>query len=449
MAVYENNSLPGIYLYELKTKRLRYLLVLVVFILALGLRLIYVYELEIEAPFRADAGKYCRLAYNLAKQHIYTQDTQPPYTIETSIAPAYPIFLSLITVASRNIPQFYYMTLIIQAILSAATVALSYLLFCRYLTLWASLLGTFLVIISPHLVVYSGYVLTETIFTFFLVLGAYLYTISATKSSIFWGLAAGAIWGLACLTRPALLLFPIFLLGYWVLCKGYVGKTLKIHLAVMVGLLILWTPWQMYIHGKEKKYSPSAVSFALGSYPNLIYKSANLKGYPYREDPKYEEMGESLGAAAKVVWERVKEDPAIYLKWYLVGKPILFWNPNVAVGWGQAFVYQVISTSYHKHKVLRTTYEFMMKYHFIFVILALVLSGIVIIGSAFKKIVTDEFFIITSSGLLLVYFTIIHMILAPLPRYSFPLYPFCYFLSIAALQYGLSVGRSLFKIRNR
>jgi 4-amino-4-deoxy-L-arabinose transferase-like glycosyltransferase len=258
--------------------------------------------------------------------------------------------------------------------------------------------------------------------------------------------AAGVIWGLACLTRPALLLFPLVLLAYWMLFGRDTKKIMKVHLAVLAGLLISWTPWQIYSHDdKPKKYSPSAVSFALGGYPDLIYKSEKLRGYPYREDSRYGEISESLGSAMKVVWERAKEKPATYLRWYLTGKPLLYWNANVTVGWGQAFVYKVNSTSYHKHKMLRKTYEFMMKYHMVFAALALLFSVIVSVRTVIRKNITSEMFIITSSGLLLIYFTIIHMILAPLSRYSIPLYPICYMLAIAALQYALIAGKRLFK----
>jgi len=213
---------------------------------------------------------------------------------------------------SENIDLMYNRTLILQAILSAATVALSYLLFCRYLSLWASLIGTFLIIISPHLIVYSGYFLTETLFTFLLVLGFLLYSICTTRSSIFWGVATGVIWSLVCLTRPAFLLFPLVLFAYWMLFGRDTKKNMKVHLAVLAGFLIFWTPWQIYSHDKLKKYSPSAVSFALGGYPDLIYKSEKLKGYPYREDPRYGEMSESLSSAMKVVWERAKEKENLF-----------------------------------------------------------------------------------------------------------------------------------------
>jgi hypothetical protein len=95
--------------------------------------------------------------------------------------------------------------------------------------------------------------------------------------------------------------------------------------------------------------------------------------------------------------------------------------------------------------MLRKTYEFMMKYHMVFAALALLFSVIVSVRTVIRKNITSEMFIITSSGLLLIYFTIIHMILAPLSRYSIPLYPICYMLAIAALQYALIAGKRLFK----
>jgi hypothetical protein len=119
---------------SIRSSWLRYLFVLTIFLFALGLRIAYVNELEIENPYRADAGKYCRLAYNLAVKHVYTQDRNPPYSIETSITPGYPLFLALVMAQSKKIDLMYNRTLILQAILSAATVALSYLLFCRYLS---------------------------------------------------------------------------------------------------------------------------------------------------------------------------------------------------------------------------------------------------------------------------------------------------------------------------
>ena len=201
----ENHALSETLKEKKLQKWLPHLLVFCIFCLALGLRVGYVRTLEIDTPIRDDALKYYKLAYNLAENGVYSQAQNLPFTPETAITPGYPLFLAAILALSSDVVVFYNTTLLLQAILSTVTVILVYCIFWRHLPWFLCVLGTFLVAVSPHLIIYSGYLLTETLFTFLLILGIFFYIIGISKNSIAGQMSAGIVLGIASLTRPALL----------------------------------------------------------------------------------------------------------------------------------------------------------------------------------------------------------------------------------------------------
>ncbi len=428
-----------------KTKRkwIPYLLAFCVFGIALGLRLDYVLTLDIDGPIRDDALKYYKLAYNLVENGVYSKGQSFPFTIETAITPGYPLFLAAIMSLMPDVAAFYKMTLLLQAVLSALTVFLVYFISCRCLPWFCTILGIFLIAISPHLIIYSGYVLTETLFTFLLVLGMFLYVVGVGKNNIAWQMSAGMVWGMASLTRPALFLFPVALFIFSCLFVGNKKYMLKGHLALICGLLVLWLPWKIFIFNEPPTINAAAASFAFGSYPNLVFKSEKLRGYPYREDPAYNEMKRDIRNGLAVVAERAREEPVRYVKWYVLGKPKMYWGAYTVTGVGGAFVYGVKSTMYHRYKTLRASYTKMMHAHAFLAALALLYSCVSIIKCISAKAFDAGGFIVTCFGLLLFYFTLIHMVFAPLPRYAVPLYPFCYMLAAGSLSLPFAWGKRL------
>ena len=113
-------------------------------------------------------------------------------------------------------------------------------------------------------------------------------------------------------------------------------------------------------------------------------------------------------------------------------------------GAGDFFVYPVSSSPYFANPIFRTTQKWMHFFHHPFVMIAF-LGCVMVWFPMMKKVFTNEsLFAARFCSLLLIYYTIIHMIGAPFPRYSVPLRPYLYgavfFLPYVLLAHNRKTG---------
>ncbi|MEO6595211.1 MAG: hypothetical protein ABIP94_10710 [Planctomycetota bacterium] len=57
-----------------------------------------------------------------------------------------------------------------------------------------------------------------------------------------------------------------------------------------------------------------------------VFADPSLYGYPYREDPEQPAFGSSWGRLREVLSARVAADPARYVYWYAIQKPVGLWG---------------------------------------------------------------------------------------------------------------------------
>ena len=95
-------------------------------------------------------------------------------------------------------------------------------------------------------------------------------------------------------------------------------------------------------------------------------------------------------------------------------------------GSGDAFVYPVSSSPYFHNTFFRITHRLMYILHYPFVVLSL--FGCLMAWFPLRRLgmTQDSLLIARLCSLLLVYYTFIHVIGAPFPRYSVPLRPYLY-----------------------
>lgn len=417
-------------------------IVLSVFILALVIRLAFVITAEPSRPFNADAGKYTRIAFNIANHGVYSPEASANPQANTWISPGYPLFLSGFSKSLRDFTplgklKFYKGVTLTQALLSALTVLLITYVGVYTLGHWWGCLAGCLVAFSPHLIAGTGYILTETLFIT-LVAATLLAWIMADfdkRPVLSW-----AIFGILCIAaamvRPAYALFPFLLALIAAWNWRYSWKQLTMTMVVLLlATIVVWGPWKSYKlnHDPNNQTSQVAASFALGQYPNLTYGNAP-RGFPYVADPQYKEMKENLTSAFIITLQRVSEEPGRYIQWYLIGKPVQFLSWGILVGYGGPYVYpfkdDILSST--KAGVLDIqAYRFA---HWPIVLLA----SMVVLWSGLqmlKRKVTDDQSgrFLMFGGLLFIYFVAVHTVLAPLPRYSIPLHPIMYTLFVWGL----------------
>lgn len=407
------------------------LILTLLFSCSLILRLSYVNSMQIVFPFLADAGKYVQLAYNLANGNGYSLAEVEPFTSSTYITPGYALFLSVFFKHADDFQQFHQMVLNAQALISSVTVVMIFGVAMRLAGLGVAVISGTLVALSPQLIIGSGYVLTETLSSFLLVLSLLVFVEAYNRRwiGLYW--LCGIMIGFSALVRPAVLLFPLALL-----ILGVITKTnIKSYAALFLAMLLTWLPWQYWknVNAQASEVSLMASSFALGGYPDLIYKNPAFKGYPYKEDAEYDQMTMAMPNAVSIVWARAKQQPLKYLQWYLFGKALMYWSPEEVAGPGGPYVYPVISSVYTRQAIPAWTLSVMMNLHPILIFLASItcLCFVVEVRQAGINHKTNPALLITV--LLVIYFTAVHTVLAPLPRYSYPLYPIVYVLAAVTI----------------
>ena len=415
------------------------LILIGVFAAGLYLRIEMTNKTVIDKPIRADAADYYLYAYNLAKYGVYSR--QRPSQIadgapvpDAHRTPGYSLFL-LPFIKISPLQKMVGLVVLTQAIISALTILTAFVFFRSFLNRPWAMGGAFLVAISPHLVTFNIYVLTESLFTFFLVLLGWSMAAVAQSKSRLPALIAGLVLGISLLIRPTMLYFIAFLIpAFFVFFQKKKAWALAVFLVVGFGLT--YGPWVL----RNKLVNPGKSTLAIatihkGMYPNLIYNNdSKTYGFPNRFDPTWGQRRDTP-SVLKEISRRFKNEPLEYIRWYIIGKPSMFFSWDMIVGMGDVFIYPVFTSPYHHHKgFFGLTHRVMKSLHGLLTMLAL-LTSIFVWFPVTKKILSEKGLIVTRfASLVLIYFILVHIVGTPLPRYSVPLRPFIYGLSMLGVR---------------
>lgn len=409
---------------------------ILIVILALGFYLRYesVSQTKVIKPLRADAGQYFMYAYNLRHKDTYSHQTidfdnpDKPVRPDAVRSPGYPLFLSIFIDGLPN-EEMLSRILFWQVIISTATILFTFLLFQNLLHPFWALGACLLTALSPHLIVACGYILTETLFCFLLVMLGWLTAIFFKRESLWLGSIIGFVMGIATLVRPGLQYFSV-VLAIFLLCH-YGWKVGGRYAAViLIGFSLGFFPWiarNIVTLGKPTDQRLVVNFLHHGMYPDFMYKGITKSyGYPYRYDPKTQEIAKDIPSVLDEIANRFKQSPLRCAKWYLLQKPVVFWSWNMIQGFGGAFVYPVSNSPYFDNSLFRITQRTMYALHY--PILLLALFGSIIIWLPQTTINMEPLGLTTARfcSLVLIYYTLIHMAGAPFPRYSVPLRPFLF-----------------------
>jgi 4-amino-4-deoxy-L-arabinose transferase-like glycosyltransferase len=159
-----------------------------------------------ERLFLRDTDSYLRPALNLLAGHGLSQQEESPFVPDASRTPVYPLFIALLYGVFGQHPLIIVGA---QVLLSTLACGLTYLLGVHLLPEQEARLGGLLLTFSLGAIVYSFYILTETLFTL-LILGM-TCTLAAywQKAQGRWLVGAGILAGAAILCRPIALFYPL------------------------------------------------------------------------------------------------------------------------------------------------------------------------------------------------------------------------------------------------
>jgi 4-amino-4-deoxy-L-arabinose transferase-like glycosyltransferase len=419
-----------------------FFLLSVVLLLALFLRVAAVLQTEVVAPMRSDAGHYYAYAYNLHQYGVYSRDltfrtptSVPVPHADTVRTPGYPFFLYPF---AEGVPTLKILTNItlMQALLSTVTVLLAYLLFRYVLPVGWSIAGALLTAISPHLVNANVYILTESIFTLILVavMLTLFYAVRGRRISVF--LLAGLLLGLGTLVRPGLQ-YLAFVVAIYLAIVYSGGLRWKVAVALVLGFSIVVAPWYVRNKISTGEFSSDYIKIAFlhhGMYPEFKYKGDDRTlGFPYRYDPESPRIRASMSNVVAEIVRRFREHPLRQAHWYLVGKPVTLWSWHIVQGMGDSFVYEVRTSPYFVNRIFQVSHWVSRKSHDVLLMICLFTMLYVWTGRARREQRSEETLYLRLVTLVLAYFTVLHMIGTPFPRYSIPLRPFMYGVAM----YGL------------
>ncbi len=205
-------------------------------LLALLVRLVYISTVR-DVPRFPDSNEYISYARHLVEDGTFQNRSGERATR----SPGYPLFLS---VFFGTFGENLFLIRIVQALIDTVSILLLFLLLRILGYRFPAYVASFLMSIYPTTVFMTGAILTETLFTFGLLLGTYLLFLYIFRDRDPPALAgAGLVFGGTALIHPStLLVFPVYLFFLLLLrMDSEKKKNLWIGAAVFLAVLFPWT----------------------------------------------------------------------------------------------------------------------------------------------------------------------------------------------------------------
>ncbi len=386
-----------------------------IFVLALFLRigLLFVYHGGGVAE-QQDARDYTAIAHNLIEGNGFTGLNGEPTQIRP---PGYPVFLAAVYSAFGESTTA---VKIVQDILSALTVLLILLLTIRLFGPGIGVLAGVLIACYPPFIIYSNIALSETLFTFLLAAFALQLQKAYTGSTIKAWVLLGIIQGLQTLVRPTTLLLPaaVFLLIALVENKKRFLKGFLIFFIISYSIVSIWTVrnWREF-----HSFIPVSATGGYGLWfstldnaligekvaePDFLAQYPQLNGLArYRQDAFLKERAKEYIHSHKREFARKMARNLMFLFTQPVGKVVMARSHPFIAGVLQAAQY---------------------------IFLAGCCLGIIISIRSYAATMVPL--------LLLVYMTVLHCVVIPLPRYRLPFEPFMLLFVAVGINYFYKKG---------
>ena len=219
-----------------------------IFFLSLAVRLAYVVAFP-AGPLETDAIDYDTIAWNLAQGNGYTNQAGEPTAFRP---PMYPLFLAGIFYAAGHDLDWVRW---VQALLGAGICVLVCLTARRLYDDGSAKLAGLFCALYPPLIIPTSEILSEILFMFWLGLTVY-WVIS--KSGLGWRFVSGLVLGMALMTRPILVFFLTFLIGWFILVRK--RRALVSTAAVLGGVLLVALPWTIRNYSHFDAFVPLTTS---------------------------------------------------------------------------------------------------------------------------------------------------------------------------------------------
>jgi 4-amino-4-deoxy-L-arabinose transferase-like glycosyltransferase len=192
------------------------------------------------------------------------QNTAPP------LAPA-PLYMVYVGLIQLLLPTNNDTIILILRLLNIgwqlAMIACLYGIGLRYFDRRTAGCAAFIIALNPIFIIESGLPLTETVFLTLLILAMWVY--SGHKPTLRYMVFIGALFGLATLTRAAVLLFPAILCVHLVYLHGW-RAGLRLSVALLLAYGITLSTWTVYNMVKWNRVVIGAEGIVAFSYMGIV-----------------------------------------------------------------------------------------------------------------------------------------------------------------------------------
>lgn len=319
--------------------------IVAIIIIALFLRLGYAVSLPNQLSF--DEPTYNDIVTNLLTGRGYSFSsnayyTALPYQPTSFQEPAYPLFLA--TIYSITGLGAFKVARAVQAILNTGSVVLLMFLASRVWDKRAAIVTGLIGSIYVPFVYFTGLLMTENLFVFFLLLFIYLWIAAVQRNNIWLFLVAGITFGAACLTRGMTLYFlPALLLTTILGARATFHRSLYAAIGLFIGVVAvvgLWT-WRNYII--HKAFVPVTTKGGYNLYiytypaPSLDFNN-RFDQIPIPDMSGLTEVEREVMFRSLAI-ENIKSYPLLQVK-FAIHKLLDFWNPVAERGpWYARLIY--------------------------------------------------------------------------------------------------------------
>lgn len=282
----------------------------------------------------------------------------------------------------------------------------------------AARIAVLLLAVYPNNAAYAPILLTETYFTFLLLLGTYLLLMQRGWA---WSIASGLVFGLAVLTKPQIVFLPAILVGLQIISaqeRISLVRSATAGIVVYVALVAVLVPWSLR---NERVFGERVLLSTNGGMSLLIANNPSVHGGFDERDPLVAKARFSV--ADQVAADRRAR--ALALAWistnpgrFLVLMPLKAWE----LWWkdGEAeWAYQAGFPAYDRFKYAFRSIRIVNQLYYWLLLAAFLAS----LPRLFMR--RDETrWPYSAFGILVVaYFTLISMVFSGQTRYHFPAMP--------------------------
>ncbi len=247
------------------------------------------------------------------------------------IGPVLPMILALVFTVFGSDMNGIIAFQVLQAIIGTLSVGLVYVLGRDFFNKKIGIIASLIYALEPTAVRNTGYILTETIFTFLLLLMVVIALRALKSKTIKNYVVFGIIWAIASLLKSAVsLLFGVIFVAM-IFYKYKPREILKYSVVTCAVFVIVMSPWWVRNYTQFNRFIPFTAStgnpMILGTFLYNKVDKYDLRGYIYGKT-EIEQNDIEVRVAKERITRKFKEDFWQYAYWYTIGKTIFFWKDS-------------------------------------------------------------------------------------------------------------------------